>query len=87
MTFNLQFLDLKIIIRAYGYDEETATIVADYLDEIDHDFDLSYYIWNTLLFNVETFKTKKEAEEYVASCEIENYTIYVAGKGTYLEWR
>jgi hypothetical protein len=89
MAFNLQFMDLKIIIKAYGYDEETATIVADYLDELDYDVDLSYYIWNTLPFNVEVFKTRKEAEEYVKDnlcCDIEDCTIYVSNNGTYLEW-
>ena len=90
MSFKIGFNDLVRIIKAYDYDDDTAQIVADYLDEcIDFELDLTYYIWNTLLFNVATFKTKKEALQYIDDnlcCDVKDCKIFEGSFGTYLEW-
>ena len=92
MAFNIRFNDLIKIIKAFGHDDFTAEVVADYLDELDYDIDLSYYLWNTLLFNVEVFETKDEALQYIEDnlcCEVEDCTIYECSdgfKGVYLEY-
>lgn len=93
MSFKLSYFDLERLIKSYGYDDHTATVVADYLDEcIDFELDLTYYIWNTLPYFVQCFKTKEEAEEYVKSelgdLSPDNYRIYECEnyKGVYLEW-
>lgn len=91
MSFVIGFNDLKqILIKTFDYDEFTATVVADYLDEcIDYEFDLTYYVWNTLLFYVQVFKTKSEALEYIdneLSVEVKDCKIYEGHFGTYLEW-
>lgn len=90
MTFKIEFNDLVRIIKAYDYDDSTAQIVADYLDEcIDFELDLTHYIWNTLIFNVATFKTKEEALQYIDDdlcCNPEDCTIWEGNFSTYLEW-
>ena len=90
--FKINYPDLIRIIESFGYDNHTATVVADYLDEcVDYELDLSHYLWNTLPFNVEIFKTKSEAEKYIkdqlSDLSSDNYTLYECEnyKGTYLE--
>lgn len=92
MAFNLEYNDLIRIIKAFGYEEHTAIVVADYLDEVvDYDLDLSHYIWNTLPYNVQIFKTKAEAEEYIndqlSDLNSDEYTVFECEnyKGVYLE--
>ena len=90
--FDIGYGDLVKIIKALGHDDFTAEVVADYLDELDYDIDLSYYLWNTLLFNVEVFKTKDEALQYIEDnlcCEVEDCTIHECSggvTGVYLEY-
>lgn len=92
MAFKINYSDLVRCIKAFGHDDDTAKIVADYLDEcIDFDFDLSFYLWNTLLFNVETFETKSECLEWIdenLTVGAEDCTIYECGNniGVYLEY-
>lgn len=89
MSFKISYYDLERIIKAFGYDNHTAIVVAEYLDEcVDYELDLSYYLWNTLLYNVKIFKTKSEAEEYIKNQLSSNdYTLYECEnyKGIYLE--
>lgn len=88
--FKIEFNDLKRILKAFDFDDFTSEVVADYLDEcISYDMDLTYYLWNTLLFNVEVFKTKEEAEKYVEEelcCDIEDCTLWEGNFGVYLEY-
>lgn len=87
--FKINYPDLIRIIESFGYDNHTATVVADYLDEcVDYELDLSYYLWNTLPFNVIVFKTKSEAEEYIKNqLTSADYTLYECEhfNGIYLE--
>lgn len=90
--FKINYNDLVKIIKSFGYDNLTATVVADYLDEcVDYELDLSYYLWNTLPYNVEIFETKSEAEEYIktqlSDLSSDNYTLYECENfnGIYLE--
>ena len=92
MTFKIDYNDLQRIIKAFGYSEHTAVVVADYLDEcVDYEKDLSFYLWNTLPYNVKIFETKEEAEEYIKDqlsyCSSDDYTLYECEnyKGVYLE--
>lgn len=89
MSFRIGFNDLVKLLETYGY-EDSAKIIADYLDEcIDYEFDLSYYLWNTLLFNVQCFDTKKEALEYIDDklcVDEKDCKIYEGHFGVYLEW-
>lgn len=88
--FNIGFNDLVRFLKALDFDEFTANVVADYLDEcIDFEFDLSGYVWNTLLFSVEVFHTKDEALQYIEDnlgCSVKDCKIYEGNFGTYLEW-
>lgn len=90
MAFKLEYYDLVTLLEAKGHDNFTAKVVADYLDEcIDYDMDLSLFLGNGLLFNVQVFKTKEEAEKYVDEelcCSKEDCTIWEGNFGTYLEW-
>ena len=89
MAFNIEYGDLVRLIKAVGRDDFTAEVVADYLDELDFDIDLSMYLWNTLLFNVEVFKTKEEGEKYVEDnlcCDIEDCVVREGNFGVYLEY-
>ena len=87
--FKLNYNDLVRIIEAYGYEEFTAKVVADYLDEcIDSELDLSYYLWNTLPYDVKIFETKEESEKYVEEelcCDIGDCTLWEGNFGVYLE--
>ncbi len=90
MSFKINYFDLQRIIKAFGYDNHTAEVVADYLDEcVDYEIDLSYYLWNTLPYNVTIFKSKSEAEEYIKNqlLSSNNYTLYECKfyEGIYLE--
>lgn len=92
MSFKISYFDLQTIIKAFGYDEHTAIVVADYLDEcVDYDLDLTYYIWNILPYNAYIFKTKLEAEKYIktqlSDLSSDDYTLYECEnyKGIYLE--
>ena len=81
MGFNIDYMDLVRIIKAFGQDNDEASIIADYLDEcIDYDMDLSYYLWNTMLFNVGIVKGgKQQAEKWIDEnlcCNVEDCTIY-----------
>lgn len=82
MSFNINFNDLVKIIKAYGYDDSTAKIVADYLDEcIEFEMDLTYYLWNALLL--------AEALDYIEenlTVGAEDCTVWEGNFGTYLEW-
>ena len=92
MSFNIGYNDLVRILKAFGHDENSSIIVADYLDEqVDYDMDLSHYLWNTLLFNVMVFDTKEEALDYIEEdlgCEKEDCILYECenDNGVYLEW-
>ena len=91
MSFNISYPDLVRIIKSFGHTETYAQIVADYLDErIDYEMDLSFYLWNTLLYNIRCFKNKEKALEYVENevkCSIKDCIIYEGEFGVYLEWR
>ena len=90
MAFKLEYNDLIRLIEACGNDDFTARVVADYLDEcVDYDMDLSAFLWNGLLFNVQVFKTKEEAEKYIEEelcCNKEDCTLWEGNFGVYLEW-
>lgn len=88
MSFKIDYNDLIKILKAFGEDDDTAKIIADYLDEcITFEFDLSHYLWNTLQFNVHCFDTKEEALQYVQDDGTEDYTLYecTGNIGVYLE--
>lgn len=88
MSFKLAYYDLQRLIKAFGYDEHTATVVADYLDEcIDFEMNLTYYLWNILPYFVHVFKTKAEALEYIENESVSEYKLYECEnyKGVYLE--
>ena len=87
--FKLNYNDLVRIIKAYGYEEFTAQVVADYLDEcIDSELDLSYYLWNTLPYEVKIFKTREEAINHINEHlhgYTENCILWGGHFGVYLE--
>ena len=92
MSFNIDYNDLvRILKNTYGYEEFTAKVVADYLDEcIDFDLDFTHYVWNTLPYNVSIFETKEEALRYVGDENLSSndYTLYECSEGlegVYLE--
>ena len=88
MSFKLAYYDLQRLIKALGYDQHTATVVADYLDEcIDFELNLTDYLWNVLPYFVHIFKSKKEALEYVKEQKVREYTLYECEnyEGVYLE--
>ena len=87
----ISYNDLVKFIMAFGKEEVVAVTVADYLTScIDYEMDLSFYIWNTLLFNVMIFDSAEEVDEYInnmLSCTKEDCIIYKAGNGKYyLQW-
>lgn len=87
----MEYMDLIYLLKSTGQDTETAETVADYLTScIDYEFDLHYYIWNTLLFNVQIFDSKEETERYIEdelTCSKEDCKIYEAENGKwYLEY-
>lgn len=60
MSFKIEYMDLVRIIKSYGFDDFTAKMIADYLDEcINFELDFSKYIWNTALFNVAVIEGDK----------------------------
>lgn len=87
MSFKLAYYDLQRLIKAFGYDEHTAVVVADYLDDIDFDLDLTHYLWNVLPYFVHIFKSKKKALEYVEEQKADEYKLYECEnyEGVYLE--
>lgn len=90
ITAKLEYMDLIYLLKAIGKDEETAETVADYLTScIDYEFDLHYYIWNTLLFNVQIFDNLNDAKDYVNDEKLnkKDVTLYEAENGKwYLEY-
>lgn len=88
MKFNLDYSDLVKLFEAYDEEFVSARIIADYITEcINEDFDLSYYLHNTLLFNVKCFNTKAEAEKYMKEEEIkpQSCILWEGNFGVYLE--
>ena len=92
MTFKIKYNDLVKILEAFGEEDDSAKIIADYLDEcIDYDMDLSFFLWNTRLFNVCCFDTKEEALEWIEDnldCNGESVdcTLFDGECGVYLEY-
>ena len=91
MRFELEFYDLERLIKAHGYDEFTSRVVADYLDEFAGELNLTYWIANTLAFNVQVFETKSEAMDWIEEnldCNGEHVdcTLYEGDCGVYLEY-
>lgn len=89
MAFKIEYYDLQTILsKGFGYDNHTATVVADYLDE-QFEVDLTAYIWNVLPYFVEVFNTKVEALEYIESngFNMEDCVIYECSNynGVYVE--
>lgn len=90
MSFKIKYYDLVRILEAYGEDYDSASIIADYLDEcIDYDMDLSFYLWNTRL-NVCCFDTKEEALDWIndnlSSDGCEDCILFEGECGVYLEY-
>ena len=83
----ISYTDLVRFIMVFGKREDVAFTVADYLTScIDYEMDLSFYLWNTLLFNVMIFDSAEEVDEYInnmLSCTKEDCTIYKAENGKY----
>ena len=91
LTAKIEFNDLVRFLKHMNYEEDVAVAVADYLTEcIDYEFELSQYIWNTLLFNVVIVDSKKEALQYIKEnlcCDVEDCIIYeTCNNKCYLEW-
>ena len=91
LTARIEYMDLVRLLKCIGKDTETAETVADYLTScIEYEFDLSQYIWNTLLFNVQIFDSKEEVEKYIQeelTCSRKDCKIYEAENGKwYLEY-
>ena len=93
MSFKIGYNDLVKIIEAFGFDNFTATIIADYFDNcVSWEVDFSFYIWNTALFNVAVIKGgMKEALEWIDEnlcCGADDCTIYVSNElgGVYIEY-
>ena len=94
MSFKIEYFDLlRIIEDAFNFDNFSATVIANYLDDcIDFDFDFTQYIWNTALFNVACIKGgKKEALQYIEDnlcCDADDCIIHECEEinGVYIEW-
>ena len=94
MSFKIEYMDLVRFIKAYGFNEFTATMIAEYIDEcIDYEMDLSYYIWNTVNYNVAVLKGDNSvALQYIndnLTCDREYCIIYESERlgGVYIEWK
>lgn len=88
-TYGLEYYDLERLIKALGYDDFTATVVADYLDECSCECNLTGYLWNVLPYMVEVFDKKEDVLKYVndEGLEEDDYTLYKCDNlnGWYLE--
>lgn len=80
LTAKISYMELVRLLKAHNHENDVAYTVADYLTScVDYELDLEYYLWNTLLFNVEIFDSKEEALQYVKenlTVEAEDCTIY-----------
>ncbi len=91
MKAKIEFNELFKLINCYEDNENNALTIADYLDNVDYEVDLSHYIWNTRIFNVEILDSKEDAIKYVQNnlcCDVDDCTIFesdVTDK-VYLEW-
>ena len=91
LTAKISYMELVRLLKSHEYEDDVAGAVADYLTScIEYDLDLEYYIWNTLLFNVQILDSKEEALKYIEDnlcCEVKDCTIYETSNGKcYLEW-
>lgn len=91
LSAKIGYNDLVKCIQAFDYSEEVSVAIADYLTEcIDYEMDLTYYIWNTLLFNVEVLDSKEEALQYIEDnlcVGVEDCKIYeTCNNKCYLQW-
>lgn len=89
MKFDLDYPDLVRLLEACGCEYQTASVVADYLDEFVGELDLTQYIWNTLMFHVHVFDSKDEALDFIRSegVAVEDCTVYECSccVGVYVE--
>lgn len=92
-NFFIDFDDLRMLIKAHGYDDVTAKCVAEYFDEtLIGDVYLSDYINYRLPNSVKCFKTEDELLEFMDeegySCEDRengDLRIYKLNNGYYFD--
>lgn len=89
MAFELEYFDIITLLNKVGITEGAGVIASYLLDCIDYDLNLSYYIWNTALFNVQIFDNKKDALTWIDKelcVALEDCILYETDEGVYLEY-